>query len=52
MVYKGNPLKIDDLGVPLFQETAICLGMHIAKFGGMLTDQIRASMAAAIKVVK
>ena len=23
MVYNGNPIKMDDLGVPLFSETAI-----------------------------
>ena len=25
MVYKGNPIKIDDLGVPLFMETSTCI---------------------------
>ena len=25
MVYKENPIKMDDLGVPLFEETPICL---------------------------
>ena len=25
MVYNGNPIKIDDLGVPLFLETPICI---------------------------
>ena len=25
MVYNGNPIKIDDLGVPLFLETPICV---------------------------
>ena len=24
MVYSGNPIKMDDLGVPLFLETPIC----------------------------
>ena len=24
MVYKGNPMKMNDLGVPLFQQCAIC----------------------------
>ena len=23
MVYRGNPIKLDDVGVPLFQETSI-----------------------------
>ena len=25
MVYNGNPIKLDDLGVPLFSETSICV---------------------------
>ena len=29
MVYNGNPIKMDDLGVPLFLETSICTYINI-----------------------
>ena len=29
MVYNGNPIKIDDLGVPLFLETPLSFGSRI-----------------------
>ena len=32
MVYNGNPIKMDDLGVPLVSETSICLGMNTIIF--------------------
>ena len=34
MVYNGKPIKMDDLGVPLFSETSICvlLGSEVDEF--------------------
>ena len=26
---RGNPIKMDDLGVPLFQETTICIYIYV-----------------------
>ena len=33
MVYNGNPIKMDDLGVPLFLETPIYLAFLCDLFG-------------------
>ena len=33
MVYRENPIKIDDLGVPLFEETSFCEKSEVGKLG-------------------
>ena len=43
MVIVENPIKIDDLGVPLFSETSTCCG---AKFGSLVHVKLRSASKA------
>ena len=33
---RDNPGKVDDLGVPLFEETSICMNMHDVFINGFM----------------